>query len=55
MAEGLLRQGAGDRFEVFSAGTKPTIVRPEAISVMKEIGINISGQSISVDGNVETL
>lgn len=44
MAEGLLRQEAGERFEVFSAGTKPSMVRPEAISVMKEIGIDISRQ-----------
>ena len=43
MAEGLLRHEAGDRFEVFSAGTHPTHVRPEAIAVMNEIGIDISG------------
>lgn len=43
MAEGLLRQEVGDRYEVFSAGTNPTKVRPEAILVMKEIGIDISG------------
>ena len=43
MAEGLLRHDAGERFEVESAGTKPSIVRPEAISVMQEIGIDISG------------
>ena len=43
MAEGLLRHLAGDRFEVHSAGTKPTAVRPEAIAVMKEAGIDISG------------
>ena len=43
MAEGLLRQQAADRFEVFSAGTKPSSVRPEAIAVMNEIGIDISG------------
>jgi arsenate reductase len=50
MAEGLLRHEADDRFEVFSAGTKPSVVRPEAISVMNEIGIDISGQrSKSVD------
>ncbi len=42
MAEGLLRHDAGDRFEVFSAGTKPSQVRPEAIAVMKEIGIDLS-------------
>lgn len=43
MAEGLLRHDAGDRFEVFSAGTRPTHVRPEAIAVMRELGIDISG------------
>ena len=42
MAEGLLRDGAADRFEVESAGTKPGRVRPEAITVMKELGIDIS-------------
>jgi len=50
MAEGLLRHEAGAVFEVFSAGTKPTRVRPEAISVMREVGIDISGhRSKSVD------
>jgi arsenate reductase (thioredoxin) len=50
MAEGLLRHDAGDRFEVESAGTKPSRVRPEAIAVMKELGIDISGhRSKSVD------
>jgi arsenate reductase len=42
MAEGLLRYEAGDRFEVESAGSKPSAVRPEAIQVMREIGIDIS-------------
>lgn len=50
MAEGLLRHDGGDRFEVFSAGTKPSRVRPEAIEVMRELGIDISGhRSKSVD------
>jgi len=43
MAEGLLRHHAGEAFEVESAGTKPGIVRPEAIAVMHELGIDISG------------
>ncbi len=43
MAEGLLAHDAADRFEVESAGTKPGRVRPEAIAVMKELGIDISG------------
>jgi arsenate reductase len=32
----------GDRYEVFSAGIKPASVRPEAIEVMREIGVDIS-------------
>ena len=43
MAEGLLGHDAGDRFEIESAGTRPGHVRPEAIAVMKELGIDISG------------
>ena len=42
MAEGLLRNFGGDRFDVESAGTIASFVRPQAISVMKEIGIDIS-------------
>jgi len=42
MAEGMLRAWGGDRFEAMSAGTEATAVRPEAISVMAEIGIDIS-------------
>jgi len=50
MAEGLLSHDAGDRFEVFSAGTKPSRVRPEAIEAMRELGVDISGhRSKSVD------
>jgi arsenate reductase len=43
MAEGLLRHDAGELFEVESAGTKPNVVRPEAITVMQELGISIRG------------
>ena len=50
MAEGFLREYGGDRFEVFSAGTEATAVRPEAIRAMAEVGIDISGhQSKTVD------
>lgn len=50
MAEGLLKHITQGEYEVFSAGTKPSIVRPEAIKVLSEIGINISGnRSKSVD------
>lgn len=44
MAEGFLRSLAGDRFEAFSAGVKPTQVNPLAIKVMDEAGIDISTQ-----------
>jgi arsenate reductase (thioredoxin) len=43
MAEGLLRHDAGERFEVESAGTKASFVRPEATAVMSELGIDVSG------------
>jgi len=43
MAEGLLRHDAGEQFDVQSAGTKPSLVRPEAVAVMQEIGIDIRG------------
>jgi arsenate reductase len=42
MAEGLLRKQAGDRFEVYSAGTEATRVHPLAIAAMRELGIDIS-------------
>jgi arsenate reductase len=50
MAEGLLRHIAGDQFEVFSAGTRPVGLNPNAVTAMSEIGINIAGsRSKSVD------
>ena len=50
MAEGLVGRMAGDRFEVLSAGVEPSYVRPQAIEVMREIGIDISKhRSKSVD------
>jgi arsenate reductase len=44
MAEGLLRDLAGDRFEAMSAGTEATRVRPLAIRAMEEVGVDISHQ-----------
>jgi len=51
MAEGWLRHLAGDRFECFSAGSKPAgFVHPLAIRAMSEVGIDISGhRSKSLD------
>ncbi|HEY5893687.1 MAG TPA: arsenate reductase ArsC [Chthoniobacterales bacterium] len=46
MAEGALREAAGDVVEVVSAGSKPAgYVHPKAIAAMKEIGIDISGHT----------
>ena len=45
MAEGLLRSVYGDRYEAYSAGVEATTVNPLAVMVMKEIGIDISGQN----------
>jgi arsenate reductase len=50
MAEGLFRHEGGARWDVHSAGTRPGSVRPEAVAVMNEIGIDISAHwSKSVD------
>ncbi|MBC2601058.1 arsenate reductase ArsC [Puniceicoccus vermicola] len=46
MAEGFLREAAGDSMEVYSAGANPSgYVHPKAIAAMKEIGIDISGHT----------
>ncbi|MFN2238910.1 MAG: metalloregulator ArsR/SmtB family transcription factor [Thermoanaerobaculia bacterium] len=45
MAEGLLRHMAGERFDVFSAGTAPGEMHPLAVEAMREIGIDISRQA----------
>ena len=45
MAEGMLREYCGDKFDVFSAGIAPSRVNPYAIRVMEEIGIDISEHS----------
>ena len=45
MAEALLRAKAGDRFEVASAGTEATHVRPLAVKAMAEIGIDLGGHT----------
>ena len=48
MAEAMLRQIAGDRFEITSAGADPTTIDPDAIEAMREIGIDISRQETKV-------
>src|SRR5215218_1603317 len=44
MAEGLLRHLGGKNYHVYSAGTEKTFIRPQAIQVMAEVGIDISRQ-----------
>lgn len=44
MAEGIARSLLPDGVPIFSAGSHPTQIRPEAIAVMREIGIDISEQ-----------
>ena len=43
MAEGWLRHLAGDRYDVFSAGTQPVGLNPGSIEAMKAVGIDIAG------------
>lgn len=50
ITEGLLKHICLDEYAIYSAGTKPTVVRPEAVKVLAEIGIDISNNwSKSVD------
>lgn len=50
MAEGWLKTLGGGRFEVYSAGTRPSVVRAEAVEAMREVGVDISShRSKSVD------
>ncbi len=44
MAEGFLRALGGDSYDVVSAGAEETPLDPEAVAVMREVGIDISGQ-----------
>lgn len=43
VAEGIARSLAPPEIGIWSAGSRPTAVRPEAIAVLREIGIDISG------------
>jgi len=45
MAEGFLRHYAGDDYLVYSAGLQPRPVNPLAVAVMREVGVDISGQT----------
>lgn len=43
IAEGFLRAMAGDRFDAISAGSEETPLDPDAVAVMREVGVDISG------------
>jgi len=43
MAEAILRERAGDRFEAHSAGLTPSSVRPETLQVLCEANISSDG------------
>jgi len=45
LAEGLLNALHGEKFQAFSAGTKPSKVNPFAIKALSEIGIDISSHT----------
>lgn len=55
MAEGLLRDLYGERYEANSAGVEATAVHPRAVSVMEEIGIDISGQRSKAASDLEDI
>ncbi|MCC6746164.1 MAG: arsenate reductase ArsC [Deltaproteobacteria bacterium] len=44
LAEGIARSLAPPEVAIFSAGSRPTRVRPEAVAVLAELGIDASGQ-----------
>ena len=54
MAEAFLKSFASDRFEVYSAGIEPGMLNPVVVEVMKEKGIDISGNKTkTVSGFLE--
>ncbi len=53
MAEGFARHYGKDRLDVYSAGISPSGVNPMAVTAMKEVEIDISGQtSKSIDKDI---
>lgn len=55
IAEGFLRALYGERYEAYSAGVEATAVHPRAVSVMEEIGIDISGQRSKAASELEDI
>ncbi len=52
MAEGFARHYGGEMLEVYSAGTQPTALHPLTVEVMREVGIDVSGQYAKGLGDV---
>ena len=52
MAEGIARALLPSEVKVWSAGSRPTSVRPEAIAVLKEMGIDISRHRSKAVGEI---
>jgi len=44
MAEAFLKKHGGDRYDAYSAGTKPGGINPYTERVMEEVGVSLSGQ-----------
>ena len=60
IAEGILKNEASDRFNVFSAGSHPSRLHPASVAVMQEWGIDIShhkSESINnyIDKNIDII
>ena len=54
IAEGLFKNEAGDKFNVYSAGSHPSRIHPASIKVMSEWGIDINNQrSEAIDKYIE--
>ena len=59
MGEGIARSMASEAVRISSAGSEPTVVHPQAIKVLSEVGIDISGhassEAINVEGTVDAV
>jgi arsenate reductase len=53
LAEGIARSLAPPGVRISSAGSVPTSVRPQAVEVLREVGIDISGQRSKGVGEIE--
>jgi thioredoxin type arsenate reductase len=54
MAEGLARHILGDKAEIQSAGSQPSVVNPNSIEVMSELGIDLSTHRSKSVSDIDT-